>query len=167
MNSVDQKLSSSAASAAENRRLLKENARLRSLLIAHGIPIPDAAQPTLHPPQASNSAPEARKPGIATAEQRIALFRSLFRGREDIYAIRWENNDGRSGYMPKADRDWKSYLSAKDEDRKKVDRLTRTYWPLTDEVIHGHLVGEQTVGIYPLLQNETCWLLAWISTAKS
>jgi hypothetical protein len=123
MNSVDQKLSSSDASAAEVRRLLKENARLRSLLIAHGIPIPEAAQPTLDHPQASNSAPEAQKPGIATAEQRIALFRTLFRGREDIYAIRWENNDGRSGYMPKADRDWKSFLSAKDEDRKKVDRL--------------------------------------------
>ena len=123
MNSVDQKLSSSDASAAEVRRLLKENARLRSLLIAHGIPIPEAAQPTLDHPQASNSAPEAQKPGIATAEQRIALFRILFRGREDIYAIRWENNDGRSGYMPKADRDWKSFLSAKDEDRKKVDRL--------------------------------------------
>ena len=160
MNSVDQKLSSSAASTVEVRRLLEENARLRSLLIAHSIPIPEAANPTLHPPQASNSAPEARRPGIATAEQRIALFRSLFRGREDIYAIRWENNDGRSGYMPKADRDWKSYLSAKDEDRKKVDRLTRTYRPLTDDVIHGHLVGEQTVGIYPLLQDETCWLLA-------
>jgi superfamily II DNA or RNA helicase len=160
MNSVDQELSSSAASAVEVRRLLEENARFRSLLMAHGIPIPEAGPPALHPPQASNPAPEARKPGIATAEQRIALFRSLFRGREDIYAIRWENNDGRSGYMPKADRDWKSYLSANDEDRKKVDRLTRTYRPLTADVIHGHLVGEQTVGIYPLLQDETCWLLA-------
>jgi hypothetical protein len=135
MNSVDQKLPSSAASAVEVHRLLEENARLRSLLITHSIPIPEAAQPTLHPPQASNSVPDVRKPGIATAEQRIALFRSLFRGREDIYAIRWENNDGQSGYMPKPDRDWKSYLSAKDEDRKKVDRLTRTYRPLTDDVI--------------------------------
>jgi hypothetical protein len=160
MNSVDQKLPSSAASTVDVRRLLEENARLRSLLIAHNISIPDAAQPTLQPPQALNAAPEVRKPGVATAAQRIALFRSLFRGREDIYAIRWENNDGRSGYMPKADRDWKSYLSAKDEDRKKVDRLTRAYRPLTDDVIHGHLVGEQTVGIYPLLQDETCWLLA-------
>jgi hypothetical protein len=160
MNSVDQNLPSSAASAVEVRRLLEENARLRSLLIAHSIPIPETAQPTLHLPQTLNAALEVRKPGVATAEQRIALFRSLFRGREDIYAIRWENNDGRSGYMPKADRDWKSYLSAKDEDRKKVDRLTRTYWPLTDDVIHGHLVGEQTVGIYPLLQDETSWLLA-------
>ena len=160
MNSVDQKLSSSAASAVEVRRLLEENSRLRSLLAAHGIPIPEAAQPTLLHTHASESAPEALKLGIATAEQRIALFRSLFRGREDIYAIRWENNDGRTGYMPKADRDWKSYLSAKDEDRKKVDRLTRTYRPLTDDAIHGHLVGEETVGIYPLLQDETCWLLA-------
>ena len=84
MNSVDQELSSSAVSAVEVRRLLEENARLRSLLIAHRIPIPDAAPPTSHPPQVSNSAPEARKPGTATAEQRIALFRSLFRGREDI-----------------------------------------------------------------------------------
>jgi hypothetical protein len=97
---------------------------------------------------------------VGTAEQRIALFRGLFRGREDIYAIRWESGDGRSGYMPKADRDWKSYLRARDEDRKKVDRLTRTYRPLTDDVVRGHLVGEHTVGLYPLLQDETCWLLA-------
>ena len=62
--------------------------------------------------------------------------------------------------MPKADRDWKSYLSAKDEDRKKVDRQTRKYRPLTDDVVRGHLVGDHTVGIYPLLQDETCWLLA-------
>ena len=158
MNSVDQQLSSPIASAVEVRRLLEENARLRSLLTAHSIPIPEASQPTLQPPKASNAVPEAQKPGIATADQRIALFRSLFRGREDIYATHWENNDGRSGYMPKADRDWKSYLKAKDADRRKVDRLTRTYWPLTDDVIHGHLVGEQTVGIYPLLQDETCWL---------
>src|ERR1035438_907820 len=160
MNSVVQYLSSSAASAVEVRRLLEENARLRSLLIAHSIPIPEAAQPTLHLPQTLNAALEVRKPGVATAEQRIALFRSLFRGRQDIYAIRWENNDGRSGYMPKADRDWKSYLRARDEDRKKVDRLTRTYRPLTDDVVRGHLVGEHTFGLYPLLQDETCWLLA-------
>jgi superfamily II DNA or RNA helicase len=62
--------------------------------------------------------------------------------------------------MPKADRDWKSYLHAKDKDRKKVDRLTRKYRPLTDDVVRGHLVGEHTLGLYPLLQDETCWLLA-------
>ena len=71
----------------EVRRLLEENARLRSLLIAHSIPIPEAAQPTLHPPQTSNAAPEGRKPGIATAEQRIAWFHSPFRGREDAQIL--------------------------------------------------------------------------------
>ena len=71
----------------EVRRLLEENARLRSLLIAHSIPIPEAAQPTLHPPQASNAAPEGRKPGIATAEQRSAWFHSPFRGREDAQIL--------------------------------------------------------------------------------
>jgi hypothetical protein len=85
---------------------------------------------------------------VSTAEQRIALFRSLFRGRDDVFAIRWQNDDGRSGYMPKADRDWKSYLGAKDEDRKKVDRLTRKYRPLTDDVVRAHLVDEHTVGLH-------------------
>ena len=72
---------------------------------------------------------------MGTAEQRIALFRSLFRGRDDVYAIRWESDDGRSGYIAKADRDWKSYLRAKDEDSKKVDRLTRKYRQLIDDAV--------------------------------
>jgi hypothetical protein len=62
--------------------------------------------------------------------------------------------------MPKADRDWKAYFRAKDEDRKKVDRQTRKFRPLTDEVVRGHLVGDHTIGVYPLLQDETCWFLA-------
>ena len=73
--------------AVEVRRLLEENACLRSLLIAHSMPIPEAAQPTLHPPQASNAAPGGRKPGIATAEPRTALFHSLFRGCEDAQIL--------------------------------------------------------------------------------
>ncbi len=160
MNRVDCELPISEASLAEVRRLREENARLRSLLITHGIRISEAPISTGETVQVSNAAPEARNTGVGTAEQRIALFRSLFRGRDDIYAIRWESHDGRSGYMPKADRDWKSYLRAKDKDRKKVDRLTRKYRPLTDDVVRGHLVGEHTVGLYPLLQDETCWLLA-------
>ena len=160
MNKVDSELPDSGTSIAEVLQLREENSRLRSLLIAHGIRIPESAKFTGETLQVSNSASDARNPVVATAEQRIALFRRLFRGREDVYAIRWENADGRSGYMPKADRDWKSYLSATAEDRKKVDRLTRTYRPLTDDVVRTHLVGEHTVGLYPLLQDETCWFLA-------
>src|SRR5262249_203912 len=62
--------------------------------------------------------------------------------------------------MPKADRDWKAYLRAKDQDRTKVDRLTRKFPPLTSQLLRGHLAGDHTIGIYPLLQDETCWFLA-------
>jgi hypothetical protein len=79
--------------------------------------------------------------------QKIALFRSLFRGREDVYAQRWENPDGRSGYSPKTERDWRAYCAAKPEDRKRVDKETRKNIPLTDEAIHGHLAGQQTLGV--------------------
>jgi len=157
MNKVDGILPSSEMSGEEVQRLQEENLRLRSLLITHGIPIPEVANLTGPPPQISDS---ESNPKVGTAAQRITLFRSLFRGRDDVYAIRWENADGRTGYMPKADRDWKSYLSATAEDRKKVDRQTRTYRPLTDDVVRAHLVGEHTVGLYPLLQDETCWFLA-------
>jgi hypothetical protein len=143
---------------AEMQRLREENVRLRCLLQEHGIQIP-APQSNTVIPVTMNALPSAPIP-VLKAEQRIALFRSLFHGRDDVYAARWENTDGRSGYMPRADRDWKAFLRAKDEDRRKVDRQTRKFRPLTDEVVRGHLVGDQTIGIYPLLQDETCWFLA-------
>ena len=155
----DRDLPSPNDSLAEMRRLREENARLRDLLLAHSIRIPQTPSST-ETTQLVRASLGSHSSGVGTAEQRIALFRGLFRGRDDVYAIRWENADGRFGYMPAADRDWKAYLSAKSEDRKKVDHRTRTFRPLKDEVIRRHLVGEHTVGIYPLMQDETCWLLA-------
>ncbi len=159
MGKIESELPNLATSLAEVRRLREENARLRSLLIEHGLHIPETPTTTGISRTTSTPSTPGQSP-VGTAEQRIALFRSLFRGRDDVYAIRWESADGRSGYKPKADRDWKSYLLAKDAEREKVDRLTRKFRPLTDDVVRAHLVGEHTVGIYPLLQDETCWLLA-------
>jgi hypothetical protein len=140
-------------------RLREENNRLRKLLTEHGISIPaiQTQGPTLV--QSVGTAIDAVS-HASDSRAKIALFRSLFRGREDVYAIRWENPDGRSGYMPKADRDWKAYYASRPEDRKKVDRKTRTFHPLTDEAVRQHLAGELTVGAYPLLPDETCWFLA-------
>jgi hypothetical protein len=160
LNKADSELPNFEASLVEVRRLREENARLRGLLIEHRIRIPDTSTSACGMPPAASATPDAPTIGVGKAEQRIALFRSLFRGRDDVYAIRWENADGRSGYMPKADRDWKSYLRARDEERKKVDHQTRKFRPITDEVVRGHLVGDHTIGIYPLLQDETCWFLA-------
>ncbi len=88
------------------------------------------------------------------------LFRSLFRGREDGYAQRWESADGRSRYAPAAIKDWKAINKSRLEDRKKVNQKTRKFLPLTDAVIGNHLLGKETVGVYPLLPDETCWFLA-------
>ncbi len=142
----------------ENQRLREENVRLRRLLAAHGIAIPE-------PSSDDTLLAQAREPVRAEtreerARKRIALFRSLFRGMEDVYARRWENPDGRHGYSPAVIKDWKAINSSRPEDRKKVDQKTRKFLPLTDLVVENHLLGQETVGIYPLLQDETCWFLA-------
>ncbi|ONH35135.1 MULTISPECIES: TOTE conflict system archaeo-eukaryotic primase domain-containing protein [Protofrankia] len=84
------------------------------------------------------------------AAERVALFRSLFVGRDDVYASRWER-DGRQGWSPALDREpgqsW--------EEAKKA----RRYRPLTDAVIRDHLSGAATIGLYPMLADDTCRLL--------
>ena len=141
---------------AECRRLREENARLRKLLTEHNIQIPPA-EPA-RPPAVKTVLPlEDRK---ERARKRIALFQSLFRGREDVYARRWESPDGRSGYTPAAQKDWKAINRSRPEDRKKVDQKTRKFFPLTEAVIENHLLGTETIGVYPLLPDETCWFLA-------
>jgi len=142
----------------ECRRLREENARLRQLLAEHNIPVPPtetAMRPCVKPIEVLSSDERQER-----ARRRIALFRSLFRGREDVYARRWEGPDGRSGYSPAAQKDWKAINRSRPEDRKKVDQKTRKYFPLTDSVIENHLLGKETIGVYPLLVDETCWFLA-------
>jgi hypothetical protein len=48
-------------------------------------------------------------------------------GREDVYARRWENDDGRHGYMPAVNKDWKAINRSRPEDRKKIDQETRKF----------------------------------------
>ena len=142
----------------ENVRLREENARLRRLLAVHSIPIPQL--PAENPPPTKTVEPAPPVDKEERARQRIALFRSLFRGREDVYARRWENADGRHGYMPAVVKDWKAINKSRPEDRKKVDQKTRKFLPLTDAVIEDHLLGKETIGVYALLPDETCWFLA-------
>jgi len=142
----------------ENTRLREENARLRRLLAVHSIPIPQLAPEDPPPPKAIETASPVDKD--ERARRRIALFRSLFRGRDDVYARRWESADGRHGYMPAAITDWTAINRSRPGERKKVDQKTRRFIPLTDAVIENHLLGKETVGVYPLLSDETCFLLA-------
>lgn len=82
---------------------------------------------------------------------KLAEFRSRFRGRDDVYALRWEDQrTGKSGYAPAVEGGWGR--------AKRSGR--RDYRPFTDDVVVRHLRGHETVGLFPLLQDDSCWLLA-------
>lgn len=84
------------------------------------------------------------------AGEKIALFRSLFTGRDDIHALAWSSRGtGKSGWSPAVRGGW---IKAKAPERE--------YLPFSDEVLERHLAGEIHVGIYPLLLGDACRLLA-------
>lgn len=86
--------------------LQAENARLVALLEAHGIDWQSAPQPT-----SAISEPEPSR--LSTAEK-VALFRRLFRGRTDVYPIRWESKTtGKSGYTPACANEWRAGVCEK------------------------------------------------------
>lgn len=132
--------------------LRAENARLIALLEAHGI---EWQAPTKSPVRAEGSAPTP----FSTAEK-VALFRRLFRGRTDVFPIRWESNSsGRSGYAPACANEWRAGICEKP--RIKCNQCGhRSLMPLSDAVIYDHLAGERTIGVYPLLEDDTCYFLA-------
>ncbi|GMU93182.1 MAG: helicase [Candidatus Hydrogenedentota bacterium] len=149
-------------SQLEAGRLRDENAKLKGMLAAFSVK-PASSLAKNHPPQPRvESQPDQAIVIRAThapqliADERIQLFRSLFRGREDVYAVRWESKKGRSGYSPACAHEWDPILC-----KKPGGKCTNcSYLPLTNEVIRSHLLGHKTIGIYPLLQDETCWFLA-------
>jgi hypothetical protein len=86
--------------------------------------------------------------------ENIETYRTLFRGRQDIYAVRWEK-DGKTGYMPAYNVDWSDYNIYKSNGGSFKDYSKKENKPLTDEVLKRHLQGTETIGIYPLLQDNT------------
>jgi superfamily II DNA or RNA helicase len=89
----------------------------------------------------------------SNSEEKVKLFRNLFRGREDVYAVRWEGRNGKAGYSPACRKVWGASFPKKSDKPKE-------YFPLTDQVIQNHLTGKLTAGVYPLLTDETCRFLA-------
>jgi superfamily II DNA or RNA helicase len=93
-------------------------------------------------------------------EDKVRLYRSLFRGREDIYARFWQSRQTlKSGYSPVCKNEWNRDLCQKGKVQCNECNY-RELAPLTDEVIQSHLDGENTVGIYPLLKDDSCCFLA-------
>jgi superfamily II DNA or RNA helicase len=103
----------------------------------------------------------AHGPRISTAEGRVALFASLFRGRPDVFATRWESRaqSGRSGWAPRCANEWRPGICEKPR-IKCAACVHRRFVAFSEAEIRKHLEGRQTIGIYPLLADETCWLIA-------
>lgn len=133
--------------------LQAENARLIALLDAHGIDWQPPVEPVLIPlaPVDPSSALDTRS--------KVALFRSLFRGRTDIYPLRWESNSGKSGYAPACANEWRPEICEKPR-IKCADCHQRHLLAVTDDVIFRHLAGALVAGVYPLLKDDTCYFLA-------
>ncbi len=149
--------------SAEVKQLRLENARLKSLLDKHSITWED------EPPVAKTSQTtkaeheELRLSSPENIQQqsyaKVALFRSLFRGRTDVYPVRWESAKGGYGYSPACANEWKRGLCNKRQ-TKCGDCANRLLLPVTDQVIYDHLAGKSTVGVYPLLDDNCCYFLA-------
>ncbi len=91
---------------------------------------------------------------------KVALFRSLFRGRPDVYPRRWENaRTGKSGYSPHCANEWKRGVCRKPE-VKCGECADRAFVPVTDQVILDHLQGRLVAGVYPIVEGDRCWFVA-------
>lgn len=133
----------------EINALKAEIERLRTLLDANGIdwrPKPVSVRSEL------------------SLEERVNLFRSLFRGREDVFARRWQSRSrGKSGYQPVCRREWQSQYCDKKK-YKCADCPNREFEPLAYEHIYRHLEGRDTdcrdvIGLYAITENNGCYFL--------
>ncbi len=133
-------------------QLQQENARLIALLEAHGI--------EWRLPQQVTLAIQEPEPSRLSTVEKIALFRRLFRGRTDVYPVRWEGKtSGKAGYAPACANEWRAGVCEKPR-IKCGECHNRLLIQLSDSVIYDHLAGKHTVGVYPLMEDDTCYFLA-------
>lgn len=137
----------------ELAQLREENARLKTLLAQNGISYP--AIPKLSPIE--------NLPSLSL-EEKVALFRSLFRGREDVFARRWcSTASGKSGYQPVCLREWNREFCDKKK-YKCAECPNRKFKELSYEDIYRHLEGKDAlcrdvIGSYTILPDNTCYFL--------
>jgi len=115
------------------------------------------ASPIAIPPTSATQ-PSANIP--TTPKEKISLFRKLFRGRNDVYPLLWiSSKTGRKGYSPACGNEW--VRDTCEKPRVKCSECpNQAFLPLGDKVVSDHLQGRHSIGVYPMLKDETCWFLA-------
>ena len=99
-----------------------------------------------------------------SVQQKIELFRSLFKGREDVFARRWYSTaTGKAGYQPVCINEWNTQLCNKKK-QKCSECPNRKFSFLSYDDYYKHLSGKDeygrdVIGIYPILKDNTCYFL--------
>lgn len=139
---------------AELDRLSKAQAEARARLSALRRGLPD------YDSRGAAGVVDVPSPVPETAAEKVRLFRERFRGRVDVFPRRWESaKSGKSGYSPACANEWIPGVCGKPKTRCS-ECTNKALLPVDDHVILGHLNGEHTIGVYPLLQDDTCWFVA-------
>lgn len=141
--------------------LHKENEVLRSLLKIHGVEYETRMKEDMNKPIYSL----VSVPTITLSiDERIRLFQSLFKGREDVFARRWFSKiTGKSGYQPVCINEWKQGICDKKKYRCAMCP-NRSFAPLTTQDMYRHLEGKDeyccdVVGLYAIMQDNNCAFL--------
>lgn len=110
----------------------------------------------------------------SSSDQKLELFRELFHGRWDVFAVRWENEKtGKPGYSPSCENDFDQFVCRKPKVKCSECKYQK-FHPFSKEFIRDHIQGKTTIGIFPMLLDETCTFLAidldksgWSEDAKA
>ena len=135
-------------------QLQAENARLVALLEAHHIEWRQTE--VLSPILLSVTETPAQ---YLRTQDKLELFKRLFRGRTDVFPLRWESKTGKTGYSPACANEWRPGVCQKPK-IKCAECNHRQLVPVDDHVLYRHLAGEIVAGVYPLLADDTCFFLA-------
>lgn len=145
---------------AQNESLRKENAELKSLLCAHGIEYKPKQKEVNDSVYSPISFPAVK----LSLEERVSLFQSLFKGREDVFARRWfSKSTGKGGYQPVCTNEWRRGVCDK-KTFKCAECPNRSFAPLTSKDIYRHLEGNDenccdVVGLYAIMPDNNCSFL--------
>jgi len=132
----------------------RDEARARLEVLRHQLAATPSPPATPHLPVITGTA------AASTPAEKVSLFRQLFRGRGDVFPRLWVNaRKGRRGYAPACFNEWVRGVCEKP--RVKCSECpNQAFIPVDDQVILDHLQGRHVIGVYPLLEDETCWFLA-------
>ena len=144
----------------QNEALRQENEELKLLLHAHGIEY----KPKHAEEKDSVYSPFTFPSVKLSIEERVAIFHSLFKGREDVFARRWfSKTTGKSGYQPVCINEWRRGVCDKKK-YKCADCPNRHFAPLTYQDLYRHLEGKDenccdVVGLYAIMPDNNCTFL--------